>query len=261
MIPFLAKDMRVLVVDDEASARRRLVELVSPSVAEGCLFEAEDGLSAVESIVSIKPDLVFLDIQMPELNGLEVVEAVGALNMPITVFVTAHDRHAIRAFEANALDYLLKPFSDERFEAAFVRAKARIDERNIFSFGQSMLRILATNATPELFLDRLVVRSSGTTRLIRVAEIESIEGAGEQVTLHVGGKELLHRATLKELSLSLDPVQFIRVHRSTIVNVDGIVRLESLSHGEFEMTLKSGRQVRVSRTYRPVLESRFKQAL
>ena len=253
--------LSVLVVDDEAPARQRLMELIRRDSKATVILEAADGVTAVEKIRIDEPDLVFLDVQMPELNGVGVIAKVGAPNMPLTVFVTAFDQHAIRAFEVNALDYLLKPFSDERFEAALARAKARLAEVQMGELGENMLRALAEGNPVGRYLDRLVVKSDGTTRFVKVGEIESIEGAGVYVTLHVAGKELLYRGTLNDLSEALDPVRFVRVHRSAMVNIDYTIQLEPISHGEFEILLKSGRRVRVSRTYRSVLENRLKQPL
>ena len=256
-----AKRMHVLVVDDEAPARQRLVDLLKKDRQVGAVLEAADGKAAVEIIGREALDLVFLDVQMPELDGLQVIQTVGAAAMPLTVFVTAYDQHAIRAFEANALDYLLKPFSDERWEAALARAKTRHDERNFLEFGRSVLHMLAMRSEPGRYIDRLVVKGSGTTRFIRVADIDWIEGAGVYVNLHVAGKELLYRAALNELAGCLDPLQFIRVHRSAIVNIDSILRLQPISHGEFEIVLKDGHRSRVSRTYRTQLEKRLGQSL
>jgi two-component system LytT family response regulator len=188
-------------------------------------LEAVNGKAAVEIIGREALDLVFLDVQMPELDGLQVIETVGATAMPLTIFVTAYDKHAIRAFEANALDYLLKPFSDERWEAALARAKARRDELSLREFGRSVARALAQSQAGR-YLDRLVVKGSGTTRFIPVADIDWIEGAGVYVNLHIGGRELLYRSSLNELADRLDPTQFIRVHRSSIVNIDSIVELQ-----------------------------------
>jgi two-component system LytT family response regulator len=204
---------------------------------------------------------VFLDVQMPELDGLGVIDAIGAADMPLTVFVTAYDQHAIRAFEANALDYLLKPFSDERFEATMTRVKSRLDERSIGEFGQRILKMVAAAPATERRLDRLVVKSGGTTRFVRAIDIDWIEAAGVYVTLHVGGKELLYRAALNDLADRLDPRRFVRVHRSALVNIESIVQLEPMSHGEFEAVLKNGSRTRVSRTYRALLEKRLGQPL
>ena len=256
-----AEQIRVLVVDDEAPARQRLIDLLTKDLQIGGILEAVNGKAAVEIIRREAIDLVFLDVQMPELDGLQVIEAVGARAMPLTVFVTAYDQHAIRAFEANALDYLLKPFSDERWEAALARAKTRHYEVSLREFGRSIVRVLATHSQAGRYLDRLVVKGGGTTRFIRVADIDWIEGAGVYVNLHIGGKELLYRSALSELAGRLDPMQFIRVHRSSIVNVDSILELQPISHGEFQIVLKDGHCSRVSRTYRAHLERRLGQSL
>ena len=256
-----AERLQVLVVDDEAPARQRLLDLLQRDPQVGAVLEAANGRAAVEIIGRGALDLVLLDVQMPELDGLQVIETVGAAAMPLTVFVTAYDQHAIRAFEANALDYLLKPFSDERWEAALARAKARHDERNLREFGRSVLHMLATRSESGRYMDRLVVKGSGTTRFIRVADIDWIEGAGVYVNLHVAGKELLYRAALNDLAARLDPIRFIRVHRSAIVNIDSILQLEPLSHGKFEIVLKDGHRSRVSRSYRTQLEKRLGQSL
>jgi two-component system LytT family response regulator len=253
--------LRVLVVDDEAPARQRLVDLLRKDPQVGSILEAANGKVAVEIIGREALDLVLLDVQMPELDGLQVIENVGAAAMPLTVFVTAYDKHAIRAFEANALDYLLKPFSDERWEAALARAKTRHDERSLSEFGLNALRMLAARSEAGHYLDRLVVKGGGTTRFIQVADIDWIEGAGVYVNLHVGGKEFLYRSALNELAGHLDPMRFIRVHRSAIVNIDSILEAQPISHGEFEIVLKDGHRSRVSRTYRTQLEKRLGQSL
>jgi len=251
----------VLVVDDEAPARQRLVDLLRKDPLAGAILEAEDGLRAVEAIQSRQPDLVFLDVQMPELSGLGVIDAVGPERMPLTVFVTAYDQHAVRAFEANALDYLLKPFSDERYEATMARVKCRLEERNAKEFGQRIVRMVSTLPPQRRRLDRFVIKSAGTTRFVRAAEIDWIEAAGVYVNLHVAGKGLLYRATLNELEERLDPLRFVRIHRSAIVNIESVVQLESISHGEFEVVLKDGSRTRISRSYRAQVEQRLGQSL
>ena len=253
--------IHVLVADDEAPARQRLIDLLAKDAQIASVTEAADGEAAVEAIEKRRPDLVFLDVQMPELDGLGVIDAIGAAQMPLTVFVTAYDQHAIRAFEANALDYLLKPFSDERFEATMTRVKARLGERSIGEFGQRILKMVAASPSAERRLDRLVVKSAGTTRFIRAIDIDWIEAAGVYVTLHVAGKELLYRAALNDLADRLDPRRFVRVHRSALVNIESIVQLEPMSLGEFEAVLKNGSRTRVSRTYRALLEKRLGQPL
>lgn len=266
MIPQPLDSIRVLVVDDETPARQRLIDLLRRDPQVGAIFEATDGLVAVDVIHDRQPDLVFLDVQMPELDGLGVIDAVGAAEMPLTVFVTAYDQHAIRAFEANALDYLLKPFSDERFEGAMARVKTRLDERSLREFSQRILKMassapLAASLNQNRPWDRLVVKSGGSTRFIRVVDIDWIEAAGVYVNLHVGGRELLYRAALNDLAEKLDPRRFVRVHRSAIVNMESILQLEPISHGEFDAVLKNGSRTRVSRTYRAQLEKRLGQPL
>jgi len=254
--------IHVLVADDELPARQRLIDLLRRDDQVASVSEAADGQTAAEMIQKHNPDLLFLDVQMPELDGLGVIDAIGAAQMPLTVFVTAYDQHAIRAFEANALDYLLKPFSDERFESTMARVKARLDERSMKEFGQRVMKMVSTApASSERRLDRLVVKAGGTTRFIRVIDIDWIEAAGVYVTLHVGGKELLYRAALNDLAEKLDPRRFVRVHRSALINIESVVQLEPISHGEFEAVLKNGSRTRVSRTYRGQLEKRLGQPL
>jgi two-component system, LytTR family, response regulator len=276
MTPPRIEKISVLVVDDEAPARQRLIDLLRREPVVETINEAGDGLAAIAAIVTpipdLRPDLVFLDVQMPELDGLGVLDRVaGSLaieTMPLTVFVTAYDQHAVRAFEANALDYLLKPFSDERFEATMARVRSRLNERGLQEFSRRLMRMISAGPAPRT-LDRLVVKSAGATRFIRVSEIDWIEAAGVYVNLHVnsvsaqkpGGGEILYRSSLAELAERLDPARFIRVHRSTIVNLESILQLEPISHGEFEVLLKSGARTRISRSYRAQLEERLGQSL
>lgn len=265
MIPPRIEKICVLVVDDEAPARQRLIDLLRKEPVAATILEAENGAAAVAAIEDRRPDLVFLDVQMPEMDGLGVMEAVGPEAMPLTVLVTAHDQHAVRAFEANALDYLLKPFSDERFEATIARVRSRLEERNLHEFGQRLMRMLSSERPAQQQrpnrLDRLVVKSGGVARFIRAVEIDWIEAAGVYVNLHVAGKEILYRSALADLAERLDRARFIRVHRSTIVNIESILQLEPISHGEFEVVLKGGARTRISRSYRAQLEERLGQSL
>lgn len=257
----LREGIRVLVVDDEAPARQRLADLLAGDSRIATLLEAGDGRTALRLIRAGSVDLVFLDIQMPELTGIELIREVGADRMPLTIFVTAYDQHAIQAFEANALDYLLKPFSDARFETALARAATRLAEQQTQAFADGIVRLVATRPATEPYLDVILVRSSGAIQLVRVADVTRIEGAGPYVSLHVPGREILHRASLSDLAARLDPSRFVRIHRSVVVNIDSIVRLETMSHGEFEARLGDGTRCRVSRTYRPELERRLGQTL
>ena len=256
------QSLSVLVADDERPARQRLVELLRRSSAVCVIHEAANGVEAVAAIRAHAPQLVFLDIQMPELDGFGVITNVGAARMPATIFVTAYDKYAIRAFEANALDYLLKPFSDERFEQALDRASSRLASR---SFDESADRLGALlrdgGSGGRRYLDRLVVKRKNCVQLLRSSDIDWIEAQGMYVNLHVGGTAILHRASLNDLERGLNPLEFTRIHRSAIVAIDRIARLEPHSHGEFVAVLTDGARLRVSRTYRSALEARLGQSL
>ena len=251
----------VLVADDERPARRRLLDLLRQEPGIASVREASDGQMTVELIRSYRPDMLFLDVKMPELDGLGVIDTVGIPAMPLTIFVTAYDEHARRAFEANALDYLLKPYSDTRFRSAMSRARARLDERGLREFAERVRQMLAPEAVTGPPLERIVIKGRGTTRFLDVTEVECIEAAGVYVVLHTGGKELLHRSSLTDIEAKLDPRHFVRIHRSAIVNLARVTHLEAISHGEFEVVLKSGRRVRLSRTYRGPVEQRLRQSL
>lgn len=256
----------VLVADDEAPARRRLTDLLAVSPLAPPPFtthvvEVDDGLLAVDAIRAQRFDVVFLDVQMPELDGLGVIEAVGIDEMPLTVFVTAYDHHAIRAFDANALDYLVKPFSDARFEATMARVRVRLQERRAAGAADERLARVMASERAKRPLDRLVVKAGGVTRFLPVSEVDWIEAADAYVTLHTAGKEILYRAALSEMAERLDARRFVRIHRSAIVNIDCVTQLEALSHGEFDVVLRSGTRVRLSRTYKSHLEERLGQPL
>jgi two-component system LytT family response regulator len=254
-------EIRVLIVDDEAPARQRIADLLRRDAQIGALHEASNGETAVRMILGEHPDLVLLDVQMPGLTGIEVIETVGPENMPPTVFVTAYDQHAIHAFDTNALDYLLKPFSDERFDIMIARFKQRRKDDSLREFGQRMMAMVAQPAPAQHYLDRFAIKYDGTIRFIRVKDIVWIEAAGVYVTLHAGGEKILYRTSLNELERNLDPSHFLRIHRAVIVNIDSIVQLKVRSHGEFEAVLQDGTTLRVSRTYREALERRLKQKL
>ncbi len=257
-----AQSLTVLVADDERPARRRLVDLLRRRPFVGAIHEASNGAETVAIIHAAVPDLVLLDIQMPELDGFGVIANVGAERMPATIFVTAFDRYAIRAFEVHALDYLLKPFSDERFEEALERARSRIGGRALREAGDRMGELLREGeAGRPRYLDRLVVKRSDGVQLLRTSEIDWIEAQGVYVDIHVGRTSLLHRASLSDLERTLNPLEFTRIHRSTIVAIERVVRLEPHTHGEYVAVLTDGTRLRVSRTYRPALEERLGQPL
>jgi two-component system LytT family response regulator len=261
------KPICALVVDDEAPARRRLADLLAKDREIGRILQAENGIAAVALIHEMKPDIVFLDVQMPGVDGLGVIDAIGAENMPLTVFVTAYDRFALQAFEADAIDYLLKPFGDRRYERTMERVKVRLhdlrsrDSENADSFGPELLKLVAKRSRPGEIWDWIVVKTADTTRLIMTEDIDWIEAAGVYVTVHAEGKEYLYRAGLAAVANRLDPFRFVRIHRSSIVNLKSVAHLERRSHGEFEVMLKDGAQLMMSRTYRAQFEEMLGQPL
>ena len=236
-----------LIVDDEKLAREGIRQLLSRDPDAETIYEAKNGTQAVDVIRARQPDLVFLDVQMPQMDAFDVVHAIGVDLMPPTVFVTAYDEHAIRAFEINAIDYLLKPVTAQRFETALARAKAQLALRNGARGGiAAMLEMLAA---PHRFLDRIAIRSRGRIFFVRVNEIDWIAAAQNYVELHCGSTTHLLHVKLSALEKVLDPETFMRVHRSTIVNVGRIAEMHSLSHGEYELVLKTGTRLQASRTY------------
>lgn len=257
----------VLVVDDEAPARKRLVELLSKDREIGRIIEAKNGVAAVPLIQEERPDIVLLDVQMPGLDGFGVIDALGAENMPLTVFVTAYDQFALQAFEADAVDYLLKPFGDTRYEKTMQRAKKRLDEirsgttNDVGSVGPELLKLVAKRAQPGEVWEWMVVKTRAATRLLMIQDIDWIEAAGVYVTVHAGEEEFLYRANLGAVASRLDPFRFVRIHRSAIVNLKSISLLERRSHGEFEIVLRDGTRLMLSRNYRADVEAMLGQSL
>ncbi len=237
-----------LIVDDEPLARALLRDLLARDPECGRVLEAVNGAEAVERIAAERPDLVLLDVQMPELDGLGVVAAVGPERMPATVFVTAHDEHAIAAFEMNAVDYLLKPVTEERFGQTLARARARLRHA---SDGETrrVAELLESLAAPRRFVRRLAVRTSGRTVFVEVDDIDWIGAAENYVELHVGRESHLLHVPLSTLERSLDPARFLRIHRSTIVQIGRIAALVPGVHGEYEVVLRDGTRLGSGRTY------------
>jgi two-component system LytT family response regulator len=234
--------VRVLVVDDESWARRNLTVLLRRDPDIGTVVECGSGLEAVEIIRKSRPDLVFLDVQMPGCGGFDVLEMLGG-DLPSTIiFVTAYDEYALRAFEAGALDYLLKPFDDARFRRALDRAKDKLAH-----YARS----------PPSHLERIVVKSRGEVLFLNVADIDWIEAVGYYACLHVGSDTHLLRRTLLELVRELDADKFMRIHRSIIVNLDRIHGLELQNGGDYEVVLKSKARLRLSRRFRKRLQDRM----
>jgi two-component system LytT family response regulator len=242
----------VIIIDDEPLALAGLRDLLAQDPEIGHIQEARNGREAVETILAAKPDLAFLDIQMPEIDGFSVVRAVGPERMPEVVFVTAHDKYAVSAFEINAVDYLLKPVTAERFAQSLTRAKARIASKSAET-NRRVAALLETIAVAGRFPKRLAAESRGTTALVDVNDIDWIEGTENYVTLHAGKACYLMHVTMKTLADRLDPGTFLRIHRSLIVNLDRVKELRPADHGEFFLTLENGVTLRSGRTYREKL--------
>ena len=255
------RTLRALVVDDEAPARRRLRDLLSEDTEFGDIAEAENGQAAVEAIERDHPDVVFLDVQMPEVDGFGVIEAIGSDRMPLTIFVTAYDRYALKAFDADAVDYLLKPFGNKRFHQAVARAKARLRNAETRSVGPNILELVSKRDAPGELWDWLVIKGGGVTKLVMASEIDWIEAAGVYVNLHFQGKECVYRSSLAAVTKRLDPLRFVRIHRSSVVNIKAIAHLEPISHGEFEVLLRDGTRLTLSRNFRAEVEKRLGQSL
>jgi two-component system LytT family response regulator len=247
--------LTALIVDDEPLAREGLRMLLAEDPEVAAIHEAKDGREAVAAIQGTRPDLVFLDVQMPEMDGFGVVAEVGAEHMPAVVFVTAHDRYAIQAFEINAIDYLLKPVTEERFRQALARAKARLNAKPTDDASRQILSLLETIASPRRYLKRLAVRSAGKTVFVDVEDVDWLEAAENYVQLHAGRAGHLIHVTMNTLEKSLDPETFVRIHRSVIVNVNRIKELQPALHGEYTITLTNGVRLQSGRMYNAKLRT------
>ncbi|HYV31703.1 MAG TPA: LytTR family DNA-binding domain-containing protein [Candidatus Binatia bacterium] len=251
-----AVKIRVLVVDDEPLARERVRQLLQEEPDIELIGECPDGLSAVQAIRKHSPELVFLDVQMPELDGFGVLAQVSREKMPAVIFVTAHDQFALKAFEVHAVDYLLKPFDKERFKTALRRAVDQIGRQQTRELSQRLGALLADVRTQPRakYPDRLAIRSSGRVVLVKVDDIDWVEAADNYVSLHVGREEHLHRETMSALEAQLPPEKFMRISRSTIVHLDRIKELQPLFHGEYAVILRNGTSLTLSRGYRDKLD-------
>jgi two-component system LytT family response regulator len=243
--------MRVLVVDDEAPARRKLVRMLAEAADVEIAGEAKDGLEAVEAIRRLSPDLVFLDIRMPGLDGFGVVDQVGVTEMPPVVFVTAYDEHALKAFEVQALDYLLKPVSPKRFESVLARARERVsrsrpDEDDLATRLVSLLDRMGRKQ----FLERILVERNGRGVLLGLEEVDRIEADRNYVKLHARGTTFPLRHTIGALWERLDPTRFLRLSRSEIVRLDAVREFQAWFHGDQKVLLKDGTELIWSRRFR-----------
>jgi two-component system, LytTR family, response regulator len=241
--------IRVLLSDDEALARERLRSLLEEEPDLEIAAECGDGKSAIASIQRERPDLVFLDIQMPEVDGFGVVQELRDL-MPLTIFVTAYDRYAMKAFEVHALDYLLKPVGKERLHEAVARARRQLQHPPDGSFQRRVLEMLGDLEARQQTPERIVIKSDGEIVCLKPNEIDWAESAGNYVCLHVGGATHILRETITALESRLGPRQFMRVHRSTLVNVDRIKTLKPSLYGDYSILLRDGTKLTLSRGFR-----------
>lgn len=246
--------IRTLIVDDEPLARDRLQKLLEGEPEVTILGQCANGKEALKAIREEQPDLLFLDVQMPELDGFGVLAQLEADQMPVVVFVTAHDQFALKAFEVHAVDFLLKPFDRERFQTALKRARERITQKRPGELDERLAALLAEIKPQAAALERMAIKTSGRVIFVKTSDIDWIEAADNYVNLHVGNESHLHRETLTALAERLPSKKFMRISRSTVVNVDRIKELQPLFHGEYAVILRNGATLTLSRSYRDVLD-------
>jgi two-component system LytT family response regulator len=247
--------IKTLVVDDEPLARERLIRLLKDEPDVEILGECGNGQEALNALRRHAPDLLFLDVQMPEMDGFAVLETLGKSHPPAIIFVTAYDQYALRAFDVHALDYLLKPFNRERFRQALARAREAIEHQRIGRLDQRLLSLLE-DMRPK-HAERLMVKTSGRVFFLKTDDVDWIEAAGNYVKLHAGRERHLLRETMSHLEGRLDPNRFLRIHRSTLVNIDRIKELHPLFSGDYTVLLRTGAELTLSRNYRDKLLELF----
>jgi two-component system, LytTR family, response regulator len=261
------KTIRVLIVDDEPLARRTIRDLLADDSEIEIIGECGSGLEAVGFINQQSPDLLFLDVQMPGLNGFETLANIETGRLPATIFVTAYDQYALKAFDVHALDYLLKPFTDKRFDEALYKAKSQLELKEINEISRSLLNLLGdrglnatepAKVTQKNFLSRFMIKSGGRAFFVNASDVDWISADDYFIKLHVGDKSHLLRMSMNELEEKLNPTMFLRIHRSTIVNFDRIRELRQTPNGEYVVMLKTGTELKLSRSRRARLEHRFR---
>jgi two-component system LytT family response regulator len=250
--------VRTVIADDERLARQKLLTLLESEPAVNVIAECQDGWQTLAAIHSFRPDMLLLDVQMPEMDGFQVLSEIPEEEMPVVIFTTAYDQYAIRAFEANALDYLLKPFDQERLHHAVERAQSELRKERDHAMTHRILSMLSQvrSAAPPVAApdQRLVIKANGRVVFLDLDNIEWVEAAANYVRLNVGKESYLFRETISRISERLDANQFVRIHRSTIVNVAKIKELIPVNSGEYVVVLKSGRELSCSRGYRAALQ-------
>jgi two-component system, LytTR family, response regulator len=240
--------IRTLIIDDELLARKLIRRLLATEEGIEIVGECADGRAAVSSIAKVLPDLIFLDVQMPEWGGFEVLERIDSAQMPVIIFVTAYDKFALKAFEANALDYLLKPLDDERFHQALNRVRTYLNGKGTEAVRERLIGLIHQLSPQSKPISRLAVKAGGRVVFLRVGEIDWIDTVGNYLGLHVGKESYLLRGRLNELEKKLSPDQFFRIHRSTIINLDRVKEFQPLFKGEGIVVLKDGTRLAASRS-------------
>jgi two-component system LytT family response regulator len=246
--------IRALIVDDEPLAREWVRSAVAEDPELEVLGECGDGFEAAEAIRRLKPDLVFLDVQMPGLDGFGVLEALSPEEIPAVVFVTAFDQYAVRAFEAQAVDYLMKPFSKERVEEAVRRVRELVKGRSIEDFRESIGRIVEKVRRDRSFPEWVLLKADGKNVFVKVRDIDWIESSRNNVRIHVGATIYLMHETTSAIASRLDPKRFLRIHRSAIVNIERIKELHPWFNGDYAVVLRDGTQLTLSSSYRDRLK-------
>lgn len=264
------RGMRTLIVDDEPAAREGLRHLLAADPEIEVVGECRDGKTATAAIRDQAPELVFLDVQMPELDGLGVLRDVPVEQRPVVVFVTGYDRYALQAFEVHAVEYLLKPFTDDRFREALSQAKLQVRRTRMGELGREIATLAGSDAAaapaekpaaPKGYRSRLVVKTGGNVVLVPVEDIDWIDADGDYVRIHVAKASHTVRETMHHLETELDPSRFVRIHRSTIVNLARVKELQPFYRGEFVAVLHDGTRLKLSRGCRDTLEARLGRRL
>ena len=256
-----SRTIRALIVDDEPLARRRIKRMLAHDPDVAIVGDCSNGKEAIAAIKSESPDLIFLDVQMPEVDGFDVLAAAQTSGRPLVIFVTAYDQYALRAFEVAAVDYLVKPFDRRRFEGALQRAKSRLASGREIDLNQQTLALLAELKAQSNHVERLVIKAGGRAFFLKTDEIDWIEAEGKYVRLHVGKESYLLREAMGSMESQLDPKKFPRIHRSTIVNIERVRELQPWFHNEYRVILKDGTELMLSRSCRKRLGELLGSAL
>lgn len=249
--------LKTVIVDDEPLARKRISQLLSQEPDVEIVAECANGLAAISAINELQPDLIFLDVQMPEVSGFDVLREINRENMPAIIFITAYDRYTIQAFDFSAIDYLLKPFSEERFRQSVNRVRRHLHPHNENHYLKSVVQLIDRLNSKKKTLRRLMINHNNRLILLPVGNIACVNSYGNYLKIHTSGKTYLIRETMNNLEARLDPEKFVRIHRSTLVNIDSIKEIQPLFGGQYTVLLKDGTELTLSRSYRKNFLGKF----